>query len=258
MPDMEYIFATHNAGKVREINAIFGEYGLTVKSLSEVGIVDEVPETGTSFTENAIQKAAGYAKMLGGAVCAGASGRAASNLNSTANNGAAANVTAPSIDTMETAAGDAATATHYAVLADDSGFSVDALGGQPGVYSSRFLGEDTPYQEKNQTIIGRLKDVPEAERTARFICVIACVLPDGRILTAEGAIEGLVAYEPRGENGFGYDPIFFLPEYGQTTAELPAEEKNRISHRGLALRAMLKQLSAHGGTPIGDTKCNTL
>lgn len=124
------------------------------------------------------------------------------------------------------------------VLADDSGLVVDYLGGEPGVYSARYLGEDTSYEIKNQAIIDRLADAKEEERTARFVSVIAAVLPDGSELVTEGTVEGLIAHEPAGNGGFGYDPIFYLPEYGVTSAEIPIEKKNEISHRGKALEAM--------------------
>lgn len=124
------------------------------------------------------------------------------------------------------------------VLADDSGLVVDYLGGEPGVYSARYLGEDTSYEIKNQAIIDRLADVKEEERTARFVSAIAAVLPDGSELVTEGTVEGLIAHEPAGNGGFGYDPIFYLPEYGVTSAEIPIEKKNEISHRGKALEAM--------------------
>ena len=124
------------------------------------------------------------------------------------------------------------------VLADDSGLVVDYLGGEPGVYSSRYLGEDTSYEIKNQAIIDRLADAKEEERTARFVSAIAAVLPDGSELVTEGTVEGLIAHEPAGNGGFGYDPIFYLPEYGVTSAEIPIEKKNEISHRGKALEAM--------------------
>mgnify|MGYP005768071051 FL=1 len=124
------------------------------------------------------------------------------------------------------------------VLADDSGLVVDYLGGEPGVYSARYLGEDTSYEIKNQAIIDRLADAKEEERTARFVSAIATVLPDGSELVTEGTVEGLIAHEPAGNGGFGYDPIFYLPEYGVTSAEIPIEKKNEISHRGKALEAM--------------------
>ena len=124
------------------------------------------------------------------------------------------------------------------VLADDSGLVVDYLGGEPGVYSARYLGEDTSYEIKNQAIIDRLADVKEEERTARFVSAIAAVLPDGSELVTEGTVEGLIVHEPAGNGGFGYDPIFYLPEYGVTSAEIPIEKKNEISHRGKALEAM--------------------
>ncbi len=128
------------------------------------------------------------------------------------------------------------------VLADDSGLEVDAMDKAPGIYSARWQGEDTPYTIKNQMIIDNLKDVPEEKRTARFVCAIAAAFPDGRVETRRGTIEGVIAHEIAGENGFGYDPIFYVPEYGKTTAELSPEEKNEISHRGKALRMIREVL----------------
>ncbi len=127
------------------------------------------------------------------------------------------------------------------VLADDSGLEVDAMDGAPGIYSARFEGVDTPYSVKNKIIMDRLEGLPEEERTARFVCAIAAAWPDGRVITKRGTIEGRIAHKPAGDNGFGYDPIFFVPEYGKTTAELDPEEKNKISHRGKALR-MIKEV----------------
>ena len=132
--------------------------------------------------------------------------------------------------------------TKNIVIADDSGLEVDYLDKAPGVYSARYMGEDTPYTIKNNHIIELLKDAKDEERSARFVCVIACVMPDGETLTTRGTIEGRIGYEEKGENGFGYDPIFYLPEKGCTTAELPPEQKNEISHRGRALKAMYKKL----------------
>ncbi len=124
------------------------------------------------------------------------------------------------------------------VLADDSGLEVDALGGEPGIYSSRYMGEETSYHLKNQKIIERLAGVEEDKRTARFVCAVAAVFPDGSEKVVRGVMEGRIGYEEQGENGFGYDPIFILPKYGKTTSELPSEVKNEESHRGKALRAM--------------------
>ena len=132
--------------------------------------------------------------------------------------------------------------TKNIVIADDSGLEVDYLDKAPGVYSARYMGEDTPYTIKNNHIIELLKDAKGEERSARFVCVIACVMPDGETFTTRGTIEGRIGYEEKGENGFGYDPIFYLPERGCTTAELPPEQKNEISHRGRALKAMYKKL----------------
>lgn len=195
------IFATGNAGKMREIKMILADlelYGEPVEILSmkEAGIKADIVEDGKSFLENAQIKAKAVAEYAPGAV----------------------------------------------VLADDSGLEIDYLNKEPGIYSARYLGEDTPYSIKNQNLIDRLSGVPDEERTARFVCAIACVLPNGLLLHTEAAIEGRIGYEQKGQNGFGYDPIFQVPEYGRSTAELTNEEKNRISHRGKALRAMKEQL----------------
>lgn len=137
-------------------------------------------------------------------------------------------------------------ATGEMVLADDSGFEVDCLNKEPGIYSARYMGEDTPYAVKNAELLRRCEGVPEEKRDARFVCVIACAYPDGTVDTVTGVIEGKIAHEPKGENGFGYDPIFYLPERGCTTGELLPEEKNAISHRGIAIRKMVKILKEKG------------
>lgn len=129
------------------------------------------------------------------------------------------------------------------VLADDSGLEIDYLNKEPGIYSARYMGEDTSYVIKNQNLIDRLAGVPDEQRTARFVCAIAAALPDGRILHSRGTIEGIIGYESMGDGGFGYDPIFYLPEYGCTTAQLDPVKKNELSHRGKALRAMRDQLA---------------
>ena len=125
-------------------------------------------------------------------------------------------------------------------ISDDSGLEIDALDGAPGIYSSRFMGEDTSYDIKNNALIEKLENVADPDRTARFRCCMALVLPDGREFVTEGAMEGIIAREPKGINGFGYDPILFIPEYNRTSAELSSEEKNNISHRGEALRKMIE------------------
>ncbi len=129
-------------------------------------------------------------------------------------------------------------ATGELTLADDSGLEIDYLNGEPGVYSARYLGEDTSYRIKNANLIQRLEGVPMEQRTARFVCVIAAAFPDGWVETARATIEGVIGYEERGENGFGYDPIFYVPEFHCSTAELSPEQKNAVSHRGKALRQM--------------------
>ena len=128
------------------------------------------------------------------------------------------------------------------VLADDSGLEIDYLDKAPGIYSARFAGEDTSYDIKNRIFLDRLEGVPDEERTARFVCAVAAVFPDGTSETVRETIEGRIAHEPAGENGFGYDPIFYVPEYECTTAEMSAELKNELSHRGKALRSMRRIL----------------
>ena len=128
------------------------------------------------------------------------------------------------------------------VMADDSGLEIDYLGGEPGIYSARYLGHDTPYHDKNMHFIKLLEGVPDEERTARFVCAIAAVLPDGREITTHGTYEGMIGYEEKGANGFGYDPVFYLPDVGCYSAELTDEEKHARSHRGKALRAMRDEL----------------
>lgn len=123
-------------------------------------------------------------------------------------------------------------------LADDSGLEIDAFGGGPGIYSARYLGTDTSYIEKNKVILEKLKDIPEEKRTARFVCAIAAAFPNGQTLTTRGTMEGIIGYEAKGENGFGYDPIFYLPQLEKYSAELSRDEKNSLSHRGEALRKM--------------------
>ena len=124
------------------------------------------------------------------------------------------------------------------VLADDSGLEVDYLNKEPGIYSARYMGENTSYRIKNKSLIDRLEGVEDEKRTARFVCAIAAAFPDGTVEVTRGTIEGRIGYEEKGENGFGYDPIFYVPEYGCTTAELSPEQKNEVSHRGKALRLM--------------------
>jgi XTP/dITP diphosphohydrolase len=195
------IFATGNAGKMKEIRMILEDMGLKILSMKEAGILLDIEENGTTYEENALIKARAVA--------------------------------------------DCEEAKGAVVLADDSGLEVDYLQGEPGIYSARYMGEDTPYSVKNANLIERLEGVPEEQRGARFVCAIAAVLPDGTELTTRAAIEGRIGYEERGEHGFGYDPIFFVPEFGRTTAQLTEEEKNQVSHRGKALRLMKEELKGH-------------
>ena len=138
--------------------------------------------------------------------------------------------------------------TNYIVMADDSGLEIDYLNNEPGIYSARYLGEDTSYRIKNANLIERLSGVEDEKRTARFVCAIAAVLPDGTELTTRGIIEGRIGYEEKGSNGFGYDPIFYVPEFVKTTADLTEAEKNQVSHRGNALMLMKEELKKYANT----------
>ena len=201
---MRIIFATTNEGKMKEIRMIMADLGVEILSMKEAGCSLDIVEDGSSFEENAVIKARAVAD-----VCNGKMG-----------------------------ADDA----DYIVLADDSGLEVDYLNKEPGIYSARYLGEDTPYSVKNKNIIDRLDGVEDEKRTARFVCAIAAVFPDGAVRTTRGPIEGIITREPMGENGFGYDPIVYVPEFGRTTAQLTPEEKNKVSHRGKALEQMKKYI----------------
>ena len=195
------VFATGNAGKVKEIQMIMEDTGMEVLSMKEAGISVDIEENGTTYEENALIKAREVAKY-----------------------------------------------TDAIVMADDSGLEIDYLNKEPGILSARYLGEDTSYRIKNQNLIDRLDGVPDEKRTARFVCAIAAVLPDGRELTTRATIEGRIGYEEKGSHGFGYDPIFYVPQFGKTTAELTEEEKNQVSHRGKALRFMKEELKRYEDT----------
>ena len=195
------VFATGNAGKIKEIRMIMEDTGMEVISMKDAGIRVDIEENGQSYEENALIKARAVAAF-----------------------------------------------TKDIVMADDSGLEIDYLNKEPGIYSARYLGEDTPYSVKNANLINRLEGVPDEERTARFVCAIAAVLPDGRELTTLATIEGRIGYEEKGANGFGYDPIFYVPRFDKTTAELTEEEKNQVSHRGKALQLMKEELKKYEDT----------
>ena len=196
------IFATGNAHKMIEIRMILEDLGMEILSQKEAGITADVVEDGKTFEENALIKATKIAE-------------AAANMPKYKN---------------------------AVVLADDSGLEIDYLNKEPGIYSARYMGEDTSYDIKNQNLFDRLDGVPDEKRTARFVCAIAAAFPDGSSEVVRGTMEGIIGYEIAGENGFGYDPIFYLPEYGCTSAQLAPEKKNELSHRGEGLRKMRKIL----------------
>ena len=196
------IFATGNKNKMIEIRMILADLGCKILSQKEAGIQADVVEDGQTLEENALIKATTIAKI----------------------------------------AWQMPEYKNAVVLADDSGLEIDALNKEPGIYSARYMGEDTSYDIKNQALIDRLEGVPDEKRTARFVCAIAAALPDGSTEVVRGTMEGRIGYEITGENGFGYDPIFYLPQFGCSSAELEPEKKNELSHRGEGLRKMRKVL----------------
>ena len=213
---MRLVFATGNAHKMEEIREILEGIipaDTEILSMKEAGAVAEPEENGESFAENARIKARAVAEVL-----------------------------------HEKALADGVIAEggflpeDVIVLADDSGLCIDYLDGAPGIYSARFMGHDTSYEEKNLAIIEKLKGVEGSARSARFSCAVCAVLPDGEDITVTEHMEGEIAHAPAGCGGFGYDPIFYLPEYGCTDAELPPGGKNKISHRGKAIRGTVAAL----------------
>ncbi|MCI9249853.1 MAG: RdgB/HAM1 family non-canonical purine NTP pyrophosphatase [Dorea sp.] len=192
------IFATGNEHKMAEIKMILKDIGMQVLSQREAGIKADVVEDGSTFEENALIKAEEIAKI----------------------------------------ARENPEFREAVILADDSGLEIDYLNKEPGIYSARYMGEDTSYEIKNRALLDRLAGVPDEKRTARFVCAIAAAFPDGTSRIVRGTMEGIIGHEIAGKNGFGYDPIFFLPEYGCTSAELSPEKKNELSHRGEGLRKM--------------------
>ena len=212
------IFATGNKDKMREIRMIMAGLPYEVYSMKEVGADPEIVEDGTSFAENALIKARAVAEYI------------------KANGLKLPEETSDEADGVS--GSDETQAEEIVVLADDSGLEIDALNKEPGIYSARYMGEDTSYHIKNKNLIDRLEGVQDEDRTARFVCAVAAVFSNGREEVREATMEGRIGYEEKGANGFGYDPILFLPQFGCMSAELEPEQKNAISHRGKALRMM--------------------
>lgn len=194
---MKIVFASNNAGKIREVEKILGECfasdNVTVLSLRDIGFTDDIIEDGSTFEENALIKARTVARL------------------------------------------------GYFCIADDSGLEVDALDGAPGIYSARYSGVHGDDAENNRLVLKNLENVPDEKRTARFTCAIACVLPTGDEFTVRASCEGRILHEEEGSGGFGYDPLFYVEQYGKTLASVTPEEKNAISHRGKALRAFVAE-----------------
>lgn len=189
------VVATKNKGKLKEIKEVLKDFDFDVVSMEEVGVFDDIAETGETFEENATLKACHIQRL-----------------------------------------------TDAMVIADDSGLEVDALHGAPGIYSARYAGEHANDLKNNQKLLEALKDVPDEDRTARFVCAVAVAINEQSVFTVRGTVEGFIGREPVGTNGFGYDPLFYLPRYGKTMAQCSMDEKNRISHRGNALMAMVEEL----------------
>ena len=204
----QIIFATGNKGKIREIKEIVAAgrnaENIEVLSMREADVVADPEENGADFEDNALIKAQAVYDLL---------------------------LSRPVPEN-----------TTRIVMSDDSGLVIDALDGAPGVHSARYMGYDTDYRLRMEHILDLMKDVPDEKRTARFVAAVAAILPDGQSRVVRGAMEGRIGHSIAGENGFGYDPFFYLPQYGKTSAEISPEEKNSISHRGQALRKMLREL----------------
>lgn len=204
----QIIFATGNKGKIREIKEIVAAgrnaENIEVLSMREADVVADPEENGADFEDNALIKAQAVYDLL---------------------------LSRPVPEN-----------TTRIVMSDDSGLVIDALDGAPGVHSARYMGYDTDYRLRMEHILDLMKDVPDEKRTARFVAAVAAILPDGQSRVVRGAMEGRIGHSIAGENGFGYDPFFYLPQYGKTSAEISPEEKNSISHRGQALRKMLGEL----------------
>ena len=201
------IFATGNKNKMTEIKMILADLGMEILSQKGAGIEADIVEDGATFEENALIKATAISKI------------------------------ARKIPEYE----------NTVVLADDSGLEIDCLNKEPGIYSARYMGENTSYEIKNKELLRRLEGVPDEKRTARFVCAIAAAFPDGTREVLRGTMEGIIGHEIIGDNGFGYDPIFLLPEYGCTSAQLSPEKKNELSHRGEGLSKMRKILEKRLG-----------
>ena len=214
------IFATGNKGKMREIREIMEDCDVEIYSMKEAGINIDIVEDGDTFEANSTIKAKAISDYI--------SGKGMSEEQKDDSWKAVSEKYKGAI-----------------VLADDSGLEIDYLNKEPGVYSARYMGEDTSYDIKNQNLIDRLEGVEKDKRTARFVCVIAAVLPDGEVLVSRDTMEGYIGWKIAGENGFGYDPIFYLDEFGCSSAELSREQKNAISHRGKALAGIKKLLGKY-------------
>ena len=211
------IFATGNKNKMREIREIMADCDVEIYSMKEAGIKIDIVQDGDTFEANSTIKAKAISDYI--------SGKGMSEEQKDDSWKAVSEKYKGAI-----------------VLADDSGLEIDYLNKEPGVYSARYMGEDTSYDIKNQNLIDRLEGVEKDKRTARFVCVIAAVLPDGEVLVSRDTMEGYIGWKIAGENGFGYDPIFYLDEFGCSSAELSREQKNAISHRGKALAGIKKLL----------------
>ena len=228
---MKLILASRNKKKIREMEALLAKYvdDVRILSLDDIGFEGDIEEDGTTFEENALIKARTAMEAAKSRIAAISDDRIAAAQAASPANGAGL-------------ADDRIAAAQAAAIADDSGLAVDALNGAPGVYSARYAGGHGDDAANNALLLKNLADVPAEARTARFVCCIACVFPDGREITVRGETEGLIIDDARGEGGFGYDPYFYYEPYGKTFAELTADQKNAISHRGKAVAKLAEKL----------------
>ena len=230
---MEIIVATKNRGKVREIRKALKGLELKIHSLNDFSDVPEIEEDGESFTENAMKKARFYSKYFGKLTRSTAPSPPFEGGVEKRRSGSTLSKPQPSGWGVE-----------RLTIADDSGLEVDALEGLPGIYSARYAGEGASDRENNQKLLREMETIRISKRGASFKCVMAMVFHDGREAVAEGSCRGRIGFREVGKEGFGYDPLFLLPQYGKTMAQLTLEEKNRVSHRGKALKKLKKILLA--------------
>ena len=247
---LQIIFATGNQNKVREIREILSDPDIAVLSMKEAGVFAEPEENGTTFEENARIKALAVSELVRQRIRQRREARKAAGEGSAEARKAAGEDSEAAVTSAVFGDKTLDLRIPIVVMSDDSGLVIDALGGMPGIYSARYMGHETSYTLKMRRLLEEMKDVPDEKRTARFEAAVAAVFPEGldpaadslECRTVTGTMEGYIAHEIRGTNGFGYDPFFYLPQFHMTSSEISPEQKNAVSHRGKAVRAMMEIL----------------